>query len=113
MQAFPSTKKEWIALTLFPFKAYVVVVLPFYFLFNIFCPQPLTIYFGNNTTVWNHTAEEFLTGFVLCGPLLMLGLIIQLCARDAKSASRTLMFAIVPFGVFCFLLFIGAIQHVL
>jgi hypothetical protein len=113
MRLFPTAKNAWIALALFPFKAYVVVVLPFYLLFNIFYPQPLTIYLGNNTTVWNQTAEEFLAGFVLCGPLLMLGLIIQLFAKDTKSAIRTLMFAIIPFSIFFFLLFIGAIQHVL
>lgn len=101
------------ALVLFPFKTYVVIILPFYFLFNIFYPQPLTIYLGNNTTVWNQTAEEFLVGFVLCGPLLILGFVIQFFVRDEKAAIRTLMFAIVPFSFFCFFLFIGLIQHML
>jgi hypothetical protein len=100
-------------LALFPFKAYVVIVLPFYFLFNIFYPQPLTIYLGNNATTWNQTAETFLGGFVLCGPLLTLGFIIQLILRDGKSAIRTLIFAIVPFGFFCFFLFLWMIAHVL
>ena len=100
-------------MALFPFKAYVVIVLPFYFLFNIFYPQLLTIYLGNNATTWNQTAETFLEVFVLCGPLLILGLIIQLFARDEQSAIRTLMFAIVPFGFFCFWLFIWTIAHVL
>jgi hypothetical protein len=113
MRVFPSTKNEWLALVLFPFKAYVVIVWPFYFLFNIFYPQPLTIYLGNNTTVWNQTAERFLEAFGLCGPLLMLGLIIQLFARDEKSAIRTLMFAIVPSSFFCVWLFIGMVQHML
>jgi hypothetical protein len=113
MRSFPSTKNEWIALALFPFKAYVVIVLPFYFLFNIFYPQPLTIYLGNNTTVWNKTAEEFLGCFGLCGPLLILGFIIQLFAKDEKSAIRTLMFAIVPFSFFCVWLFIGMIEYML
>jgi hypothetical protein len=113
MRAFPSTKNEWIALALFPFKAYVVIVLPFYFLFNTFYPQPLTIYLGKNATTWNQTAEEFLGFFVLCGPLLILGFIIQLFAKDEKSAIRTLMFAIVPFSFFCFFLFIGMVQHML
>lgn len=91
----------------------MVIVLPFYFLFNLFYPQPLTIYLGNNATTWNQTAEEFLGGFVLCGPILTLGFIIQLFARDEKSVIRTLVFAIVPFGFFCFFLFIGMIQHML
>jgi len=113
MRLFPSTKNEWIALALFPFKAYMVIVLPFYFLFNIFYPLPLTVYLGNNTTVWNQTAEAFLRIFVLCGPLLILGFIIQLFVRDKKYAIRTLMFAIVPFIIFCFFLFIGIVQNML
>jgi hypothetical protein len=113
MRALPSTKNEWTALALFPFKAYVVIVLPFYFLFNIFYPQPLTIFLGNNATTWNQTAEIFLGVFVLCGPCLLLGFVIQLLMHDYKSAIRTLMFAIVPFGCFCFWLLLWMIAHVL
>jgi hypothetical protein len=40
-------KGEWFALLVFPFKAYVAVVVPFYYIFRMYCPQP---FLGTNVT---------------------------------------------------------------
>jgi hypothetical protein len=108
-----SKRNEWIALALFPFKAYVVVVFPFYGLFHIFCPQPLTTYIGNNTTVTDPTVERFLQIFALCGVFLLLGFIVQIFIGDQKSAIRTLMFAIAPGGLCGFIAFMWVVAHLL
>lgn len=91
MRVLPKTKDEWIALVVFPFKAYVAVVLPSYYIFRIFCPQP---FLGTNVT--DGTSDILLQYFLLCAPVLLIGAAIQLFVSGRRAAGRTLAFAAFP-----------------
>jgi len=91
MRVFPKNRDEWIALCLFPFKAYVVVVVPFYGIFRIFCPQP---YLGTGAS--DGTAFALAGYFLLCAPFLLLGAAIQFLVTGRSAGGRTLLFAIFP-----------------
>ena len=102
MRLFPKGKDELLALALFPFKAYVVVVVPFYYIFRMFCPQPFL-----GTGVTDGTALVLLAYFGLCAPALLIGAAIQIFVSGRRAAGRTLAFAIVPTLV-CVLVWLSA-----
>jgi hypothetical protein len=91
MRVFPNTKDEWFALVVFPFKAYVAVVVPFYYIFRMFCPQPFL-----GTNVSDGTRDILLQYFLLCAPVLLLSAAIQAFVSGRRAASHTLAFAAVP-----------------
>jgi hypothetical protein len=94
MRVIPSTKKEWAGLAttaLFPFKVYVVVVVPFYYVFRVFCPEP-----SRPTGATDGTGFALLNGFMLCGPALVVGAIVQCSILEGRAALRTLAFAALP-----------------
>jgi hypothetical protein len=106
MRIFPSTKHEWFALFLFPFKAYVVVVYPFYRVFRILCPPPFL-----GTNVSDGTYYVLLQGFLLCGPALLVGALIQYFVSGRRYALPTLGFAVVPVVVLSFVLWSAYKSH--
>jgi hypothetical protein len=113
METSANKKGKVIALVLLPFKAFVVLSLPLYFLLRVFVPRPLSTYVGNNTTVIDPTAQLLLGIFAFCGPVLVAGTFIQLFASSQKSALCTLWFALVPIIWFGFVCFMWLIQRLL
>jgi hypothetical protein len=94
----PSTRAEWGGLAnraLFPFKAYVVAVVPFYLVFRVFCPEP-----SRPTGATDGTGFMLLNCFMGCGLVLILGAIAQYFVSERRAALRTLMFALAPALVF-------------
>jgi hypothetical protein len=113
MKLCTSNNGKRIALVLIPFKAFVVLVAPVYFLFRIFYPHPLRTYIGNNTTITDSLADQLLGVFALCGPVLLVGAFSQFFVSDTKAGVRTLCFAVAPCLVFAFALFLWVISHLL
>jgi hypothetical protein len=104
---------KWIAIVLWPFKVYIVGVIPFNFLFRLFYPHPLRTYVGNNTTVTDPLANALLEAFVLCAPVLLFGAIIQFLAKDTRAGICTLIFAVAPTLILAAVLFLWVIAHLL
>ena len=100
-------------MVLWPFKVYIVGVIPFYFLYRLFYPHPLRTYVGNNTTVTDPLVDKLLEVFILCAPVLLLGAIIQFFAKDIKAGIRTIFFAVTPTFVLAVFLFLWVIAHLL
>jgi hypothetical protein len=91
MRILPRTKDEWVGLILFPFKAYVVLAIPFYILFNAFFPRPFT-----GTGAGGETLMRIIGYYVLCAPPLLVGSVIQFFVCKRTHATRTLFFLIPP-----------------
>ena len=113
MNTCKSKNCKWIAVVLWPFKVYIVVVVPFYFLLRLFYPHPFRTYIGNNTTVTDPLVDKLLEVFILCAPVVLLGAIIQFFAKDTKAGICTLFFAAAPTLVFAAFLFLWVIAHLL
>jgi membrane protein DedA with SNARE-associated domain len=113
MNACTSKNCKWIAMILWPFKAYVVGLIPFYFLFRLFYPHPLRAYVGNNTTVTDPLVDTLLWVFISCAPVLLLGAVIQFFTKDIKAGICTLIFSVAPTLVLAAVLFVWVIAHLL
>jgi hypothetical protein len=113
MNTCASKNCKWIAIVLWPFKVYIVGVIPFYFLFRLFYPHPLRTYVGNNTTVTDPLVDKLLEVFIWCAPVLLLGAIIQFLAKDIKAGTHTIFFAVTPTLVLAAFLFLWVIAHML
>jgi len=90
MQILPSNKDKWLALILFPFKAYIVVAFIFYPVFRMFCPEP----FLGDDTIYAIT-----NGYWLCFIALFLGAFFQLIFSESKHAMNSFVFVIFPIGL--------------
>jgi len=108
-----SKKNTWIVVALIPFKAFVVIAAPFYFLFLAICSHPLWTDVGNNTSIIDPVASGLLDAFVLCAPILLLGGVIQIFVAGSKAGVRTFIFAAAPTLVLTTLLFLWVISHLL
>jgi hypothetical protein len=113
MKTCTSKNCKWIAIVLWPFKIYIVGVIPFYFLFRLIYPHPFNTYVGNNTTVTDPLVDKLLEVFMLCAPVLLLGAIVQFAAKDIKAGIRTIFFAAPPAFVFTAFLFLWMIARLL
>ena len=113
MKICTSKRDKLIALTLVPFKAFVVIAVPIYFLFRIFYPHSLETSVGNNTTIFDPVANRLLGAFALCAPVLLVGAVVQFLIADSRAGIRTLFFATIPALVFAFFLFLWVISHLL
>jgi hypothetical protein len=86
MRALPSTKDEWIALTVFPFKAYVLMGLPLFriiaFIFGSVEP-----WFG-----FSNVSLAIVIGFHVSVVALLLGFLVQMVFSTAARALHTLCF---------------------
>jgi hypothetical protein len=71
------TKNDRLALILFPFKAYMVVVIPFYFVFREFCPEP-----SHPTGATDGTGFLLFLGFTAGAVIILLGTIVQYFVRS-------------------------------
>jgi len=91
MRIFPSIKDEWFALFLFPFKAYIIVVIPFYYVFRIFCPTPFI-----GTGVSDGTSSAFLSIFIVCVLAIFGGFLIQWFVSGWERARVSMLFVVIP-----------------
>ena len=86
MKALPNTRDEWVALILFPFKAYVVMALPLLRILRfVFAGMPP--WYG-----YSDAAFAVMLGYHLCVLVLLLGALAQALFSRPGSASRTLCF---------------------
>jgi hypothetical protein len=113
MELCTSNKDKWIAVALIPFKAFVVIAAPFYFLFRAIYPHPFWTDAGNNTSIIDPVANGLLEAFVVCAPILLLGAVIQIVVAGGRAGVRTFCFAAVPTLVLAALLFLWVISHLL
>ncbi len=88
MHVFPKTSSEWLALPLFPFKAWVVTALPVYLLFGIYSASQVPTSY--NTGV---VASAVVAGYVLSAAALLLGALVQSIFCERGTATRTAAYA--------------------
>jgi hypothetical protein len=100
MSIFPKTRDEWIALPLFPFKAWVVVAFPFYLAVHEYAAAQHVRYGTGGL------GEAVIGGYMFSIIVLLLGALIQsiICSRGA--ATRTVLYAVA--SIILVLLFIGS-----
>lgn len=95
MKTFPSSRHHWLNVVLFPFKAYVVLAIPFYFIFRAFCPQKTAA-----------TFDEMAVFFAFCLLVLLIGSVIQLVVSGWEYALSSFLFVVVPVLLFVVLRFL-------
>jgi hypothetical protein len=79
----------------FPFKAYMVIALPFCILFNVLFPKPFT-----GTDSGGHWFFAITITYGLCALPLLLGLIIQFFVCTREDTTKTLVFFVPSILVF-------------
>ena|ERR1035441_8491517 len=87
MSILPKTRDEWVGLLLFPFKAWVLIGYPLYFMFRSYVAQH-----GMDGT---RTLGQLVIGcYMLSVVALLIGALVQsiVCARGA--ATRTVMYVV-------------------
>jgi hypothetical protein len=94
MNPFPKTKDEWIALPLFPFKAWVVIAFPFYFFVGGYA---LGQYGRYGTGEFGMMA---MPGYMVSVPVLSLGALIQCNFSERGEAAKTALYALAGITLF-------------
>lgn len=92
LRTFPSTTDEWVALSLFPFKLYVLMALPFLWL-----SCSLTRWVEPRFANWRFTEVtlNISEGYVLCLGILLFGALGQaLGSHRGRSTQTVLVFAL-------------------
>ncbi len=88
MSILPKTRDEWIAAPLLPFKAWVLLGYPLYFIFRSLVAQRL----AEGTGFW------VINGYVLSVGVLLIGALIQSIVCSRGAATRSILYVLV--GVF-------------
>jgi hypothetical protein len=88
MSIFPKTRDDWIALPLFPFKAWVVVAFPFYLFFRDYAASQHVRY-GTG-----YLGETVFSGYMLSVVILLLGALVQSLICRRGMAMRTVLYAV-------------------
>jgi len=89
----------------FPFKAYMVIALPFCVLFNALFPQPFT-----GTDSGGHWFSAIIISYGLCAAPLLLGLIFQFFIYKKEDVFQTLFF-LVPSALIVLSFLFKQVQH--
>ena len=89
MRTLPNSRDEWVALPLFPFKAWVVTAWPFYSVFNAFSASQFSTKY--NTGV---LGELVIGGYMLSVVVLLIGAFIQSIVCTRGAAARTALYAV-------------------
>jgi hypothetical protein len=113
MQSCASKKRNLTDWIMCPVKIYIIVSLPFYFLFREFYPHPLWTNIGNNTSILDPLAADLLDIFIVCAPALWLGAVIQFISKNNKAGICALLFSVAPSLVLMSLIFLWVIAHLL
>ncbi len=95
MKIIPSSRDQWLNLALFPFKAYVVLAIPFYFIFRTFCS------YGRAATFY-----DIVVYFAFCLVALLIGSLIQLVVSGWEYAFSSFIFVVVPVLLFVIVWFL-------
>jgi hypothetical protein len=88
MSILPKTRDEWIAAPLFPFKAWVLLGYPLYFILGSFVARRAAAGMGFWVT----------NGYVLSVGALIIGALIQSIVCSRGTATRTILYVLL--GVF-------------
>ena len=88
MSIFPKTRDEWIAAPLLPFKAWVLIAYPLYFILRSFVAHRVAGGMG----FW------VINGYVLSVSVLLIGALIQSIVCSRGAATRTILYVLV--GIF-------------
>src|SRR5262249_26367642 len=88
MTILPKTRDEWIALPLFPFKAWILTALPFYSAFSSYTTAEHVRY-GTGSL-----GEVVIGGYMLSVPVLLIGALIQSIVCRRGAATRTVLYAV-------------------
>jgi hypothetical protein len=88
LRLLPQTRDEWIALPLFPFKAWVVVAFPFYVAFSSYASAQHVRY-GVGVL-----GEVMIGGYMLSILALLFGALIQSIISKRGAATRTVLYAL-------------------
>jgi hypothetical protein len=88
MSILPKTRDGWIALPLFPFKAWVLLAFPFYLLWGSYAHAQHVRY------ATGALGDAVIAGYMLSVAVLLLGALVQsiFCSRGA--ATRTTLYAL-------------------
>jgi|SRR6267142_6250759 len=88
MTIFPKSRDAWIALPLFPFKAWVIIAFPFYFFVGGYA-------FGQYT---RHGTGEFGMmvefGYMISVPVLLFAALIQRIFGQRREAAKSALYAL-------------------
>ncbi len=95
MKIIPSSRHQWLNLVLLPFKAYVVLSIPFYFIFRVFCPHGTAA-----------TFDDMVVFFAFCLMALLIGSVVQLVVSGWEYAFSSFIFVVVPVLIFVVLRFL-------
>ncbi len=88
MSVLPKSRDEWIALPLFPFKAWVLAAFPFYLLVHSYAVAQHVPY-GTGAL-----GETVIGGYMLSVIVLLLGAVIQSIVCPRGAAMRTVLYAV-------------------
>jgi hypothetical protein len=88
MSVFPKTRDEWIALPLFPFKAWVLAAFPFYLFVRSYAVAQHVRY-GTG-----ELGEAVIGGYMLSVVVLLMGALIQSIVCTRGAATRTALYAV-------------------
>jgi hypothetical protein len=93
MSILPKTRDEWIALPLFPFKAWVVIAFPLYLCFHSYAVAEHVRYGTGAMGV------AVIAGYMWSVVVLLLGALIQSIVCKCGAATRTVIYAIASIGL--------------
>jgi hypothetical protein len=88
MTILPKSREGWIALPLFPFKAWVLLAFPFYLLF---CSYAHAQHVGYGTGT---LSDAVVGGYMLSVVVLLLGALLQSIVCSRGTATRTIVYAV-------------------
>ena len=88
MSILPKTRDDWIALTLFPFKAWVVIAFPLYLFFHSYAVAQHVRY-GTGAF-----GEAVIGGYMFSVIVLLFGALIQSTVCRRGAATRTVLYAV-------------------
>jgi len=88
MSVLPKTRDQWIALPLFPFKAWVLVAFPFYLFVRSYAAAQHVRY-GTGAL-----GEAVNSGYMLSVVVLLMGAFIQSIVCTRGAATRTALYAV-------------------
>ena len=84
----PQSKREWAALLLFPFKAWVLIAFPFYVVFSSYVSSQHVRY------ALGALGQTMIDGYILSIAALLFGALVQSIVCKRGTATRTALYAI-------------------
>ena len=95
MRVIPTSKQEWSRFILFPFKAYSVLGIFGFLVWDRFYYQLHSHAFWT----YRQVGGTIMLGYMVCAGVLLFGSLIQLVALKSKLASSSFIFGIIDFVI--------------